>query len=107
MYYTIKKLEQDDPWSEDFQYSIVFERGNGGEISLSGVVAYHNSVRWFTSRFGWSHCKETRDAIRECPSDSPHYQLNTQWAYESKYFIYRIFTNEEELVFFQLSHQQH
>ncbi len=92
--------------AEDFRYSITFTRAVDQDLETSGVVAYHSSVRWFISKFGWSHNKSTREVLKESPieeSDTSHYKLNPHWAYELGYDKYRIFTNDEELVFFQLS----
>ena len=75
----------------------------------TGVLDFDRARRWFTATYGWSQDVELQaEMLKNQRAHKEAYtidDINTHWAFLSKYDDYRIYVaTEQELSFFILSH---
>jgi len=105
MKYTHQALDNRHSHNQVFKHMIRFPKSHYG----TGVLDFDRARRWFTEKYGWSQDVELQvEMHRNKRLHQEAYEpddINTHWAFLSKYDDYRIYVaTEQELSFFILSH---
>jgi hypothetical protein len=106
MRYHVTKLDRRHSWFQEFDYMLEFSRP---AWHGTGVLDFNRCRRWFQAKFGWSQDVETRHEVIKLEGrgvvDVSDEDINSHWAYSTRYRDFRIYVaTSKELEFFLLSH---